>query len=75
MIFLLLILMYTPCSQCSLSPLQLFELYNRGTTYWLETGNRDHLRDAMTAVSELIPWLVEQSELPEGLDPLVCNIL
>ena len=73
--FLQLILLYTPLVQCLLSPFQLFESYNRGTTDWLETGNREHLRDAMAAVSELIPWLIEQPELPDGLDPLVRMVL
>ncbi len=50
-----------------------FQNYNKRTGEWMK-GIGDPLltlQDAMDSVALIVPWLMDQPELPPGLDPLV----
>jgi hypothetical protein len=59
-----------------LTPYELFQQYQQGVDDWLrgtnQNGNgKEALEEALESISKFIPWLLSQSSIPPGLDPLV----
>ena len=57
------------------SPFELFQQFQESVDNWVEgRGNsKESLTIALDSISQVIPWLLSQSQLPTGLDPLVSN--